>query len=253
MLDENAGKFDKEKAEGLIKLQEEFSDKTGNPCMLDVVGTTEQAMKTFISFVGDVTEKPFLIDSPSPSVRAVGAQYVKEVGLEERAVYNSLMPESKAEEFESVKQSGLRSSILLAYKGMLMTSEARVKAIKDLLPKVEEAGINKPLVDTCVLDVPSLAVGCRAILDLKAATGFPCGCGAHNAISTWAGFKKRMGAEAFTPCAVSVNTMPIVLGADFVLYGPLEDCKYVFPAVNAINMAQKYLARMKEQVAFPIV
>jgi len=250
MVNEQTGEFDREEAERLINLQQEFSDKTGNPCMLDVVGPTEVAIKKLISFVSELTETPFLIDSPSVKVKSAGVRYAKEVGLEKRVVYNSLMPESKPEEFEAIKASGVESSILLAYKRGIMTSEARVNAIKTLLPKVEEAGITKPLLDTFVIDIPSISMACRAMLDLKRELGLPCGCGAHNAISTWVGLKERMGAQAVKSCKVAVNIAPVVLGADFILYGPIEDCKYVFPSVYAINTSYKYLNKIKEQLEF---
>ena len=248
VIDEKTGDLNKEEAEKLIRLQEEVSDKTGNPCMLDVVGSTGEAIRKFISFVADVTEMPILIDSPSIEVRIAGANYVSEVGLEKRVIYNSLMLESKTEEFQAIKENRVESAILLAYEKAVMTSEARVKAIRELLPKVKEAGVTKPLLDTFVIDIPSLSMACRAMLDLKRELGLPCGCGAHNAISTWLGLKKRMGAQAVRPCAVTVNVTPVVLGADFILYGPIEDCKYVFPSVYAINTAYKYLYKTKEQL-----
>ena len=248
VIDEKTGDLNKEEAEKLIRLQEEVSDKTGNPCMLDVVGSTGEAIRKFISFVADVTEMPILIDSPSAKVRIAGAKYASEVGLKKRVIYNSLMLESKTEEFQAIKENRVESAILLAYKRAIMTSEARVKTIKDLLPKVEEAGATKLLLDTFVIDIPSLSMACRAMLDLKRELGLPSGCGAHNAISTWLGLKKRMGAQAVRPCAVTVNVTPVVLGADFILYGPIEDCKYVFPSVYAINTAYKYLYNTKEQL-----
>ena len=246
--DEKKGEVDKEKAEALIKLQEEFSDKTGNPCMLDVVGSTEEAMRRLIEFVGDVTDMPFLVDSSSVKVKVAGIKYVREIGLEKRVIYNSLTPESKQEEFEALKENKVESAIILAYKKGVMTSRARIEAIKEVLPKAEEAGITKPLLDTFVLDIPSLSFACRAMLNLKQELGFPCGCGAHNAISTWIGFKERMGTHAVKSCAVTVNVIPIVLGADFILYGPIEDCKYVFPSVYTVNTSYKYLYKMGEQL-----
>jgi len=248
VTDEKTGDIDRKDAEKFIRLQEEFSDRTGNPCMLDVVGSTKEAMEKFISFVADVAEAPILIDSPSLDVKVGGVRYAREVGLEKRVVYNSLMSESKLEEFEAIRESGVKSAVLLAYKKAIMTSEARVKAIKELLPKAEEAGVTKPLLDTFVMDIPSLSMACRAIVDLKRDLGLPCGCGAHNAISTWPGLRKRLGAEAVKPCAVAVNVTPIALGADFILYGPIEDCRYVFPSVYAIDTSFKYLYKMKEQL-----
>mgnify|MGYP000350733871 CR=1 FL=1 len=69
VVDEKSGEIHKKEAEKLIKLQEEFSDKTGIPCMLDVVGSTKEAMQRFMDFVANVTEVPFLIDSPSVEVK----------------------------------------------------------------------------------------------------------------------------------------------------------------------------------------
>lgn len=253
LVDERTGKFHKKEAERLIKLQEEFSDKTGNPCMLDVVGSTEVAMEKFIGFVASVTDVPFLIDSPAVQVRVAGVKYAREVGLEKRVIYNSLMLKSKPEEFEALKESGVENAILLAYEKGFMTSKARVKALKELLPKAEEAGVTKPLLDTFVVDIPSLSIACRAMLDLKRDLGLPCGCGAHNAISTWVGLKERMGTQAVEPCTVTVNVTPLVLGADFILYGPIEDYKYVFPSVYAINTSYKYLHKMKEQLELDLL
>lgn len=247
VVDEKKGILHKEESEKLIKLQEEFSDKTGNPCMLDIVASTKEAMEKFISFVASVTEGTFLIDSPNVEAKVAGVKYASEVGLEKRMVYNSLMPQSKPEEFEAIKESGIESAILLAYETGVMRSKARVKATKELLPKAQEAGVARPLLDTCVIDIPSLSMACRAILNLKRELGLPCGCGAHNAISTWVGFKERMGVQAVKSCAVTVNIAPIILGADFILYGPIEDCKYVFPSTYAINTSYKYL---KERIEF---
>lgn len=248
VLDGKTGRIDRESAEELIELQEEYSNKTGIPFMLDVVASTEEAMQKFVGFVTEVTESPLLIDSPSVEAKVAGLRYMSEVGLEKRVVYNSLMLESKAGEFEAIEESGVESAVLLAYERGFMTSKARVKTLKELLPKAREAGVTKPLLDTFAIDIPSLSMACRAIVDLKRELGLPCGCGAHNAISTWVGFKERMGVQAVKSCAVTVNATPVVLGADFVLYGPIEDCKHVFPSVYAINTSYKYLCKMKEQL-----
>ena len=72
VLDENTGRIDRINAQELIRLQEEFSEKTGNPSMLDVVGSTREAMENYIDFVAEVTEMPILVDSPSVEVRIAG-------------------------------------------------------------------------------------------------------------------------------------------------------------------------------------
>ena len=246
LLDEKTGKIDKEKAEKIINLQQEFSDKTGNPHMLDVVVSSKNAIANIFNYIFDATDETILIDSGSDEVKFAAIQYARELGLERRIIYNSLTLESKLEEFKTIKESGLESAVLLAYKSGLITSINRVNIIENLLTMAEKAGITKPLIDTYVMDVPTLSLACRSMLDLKRGFGFPCGCGAHNAMSTWVGFKKRMGKQALKPCEVTVNSMPVVLGADFLLYGPIEDCEYIFPAVCAIDASYKYLYDTKE-------
>jgi tetrahydromethanopterin S-methyltransferase subunit H len=248
LTDESTGGIDREDAEKLIKLQEEFSDRTGNPSMLDVVASSKEAMERLVSFVAEVSEEQILIDSPSREAMIAGVRYAREVGLERRVVYNSLMPGSKRDEFEAIKENEIESALLLAYEKAIMTSEARVDALKRLLSRVEEGGVTKPLLDTFVIDIPSLSTACRAMLTLKEELGLPCGCGAHNAVSTWRGLKHRLGIQDVRPCTVAVNIAPVVLGADFLLYGPIEDCEHVFPAVHAIDTSYRYLYKAKDQL-----
>jgi len=241
VLDVNKGDFNREKAEELIKLQEEFSDKTGNPCMLDVIGATPEAMRKALDFTAGITETPIVMDGTSPVVRVAGLEYVKESGLSSRVVYSSLTPEFKPEEVDKIREVGVESAILLAYNIREFTTEGRVKTIKKLLPISSDAGVNKPLIDTCVLDVPSLGQACKAIFLLKDELGLPVGCGAHNAIGTWRGLKKKMGEQTLKPSVASSMAITAMVGADFILYGPIESASYVFPAVAMVDVAHSQL------------
>ncbi|MEM2455537.1 MAG: tetrahydromethanopterin S-methyltransferase subunit H, partial [Candidatus Bathyarchaeia archaeon] len=33
------------------------------------------------------------------------------------------------------------------------------------------------------------------------------------------------------------NGLPVAVGADFILYGPVSDAEYIFPAISLINAA----------------
>jgi tetrahydromethanopterin S-methyltransferase subunit H len=231
------GRFNRDEAERLIKLQEEFSDKTGLPCMLDVVLSSEKVISSVLDFIVSITESPMLLDAVSLDIRLAALNYVKETGIQNKTVYNSLNPESRAVEFERIKETGLKAAVLLAYNTRDMTTMGRVKAIEQLLPQAIENGIEKTLIDTCVLDVPTLGSAFKAILDLKNEFGNPTGCAAHNAIGTWRGLKTKMGPQAMKPCAATANALMIAAGADFVLYGPIEDAPFVFPAVAMVDAA----------------
>jgi tetrahydromethanopterin S-methyltransferase subunit H len=89
--DEMKGEFDRVEAERLIKVQEEFSEKTENPHMIDVVGSTVEAFCRYLDFVAGVTQAPILMDGITPGVRIAALDYVRDHGLTDRIVYNSLL------------------------------------------------------------------------------------------------------------------------------------------------------------------
>jgi tetrahydromethanopterin S-methyltransferase subunit H len=248
VTDEQKGEFDKNAVQTLIALQEEYSDKTKNPCMIDIVGASEDSIRKYIDYISSITETPFLIDSPSPEVKVAGARHAADVGLLERSVYNSLLPTSTQSELDTVRDLKLENAVLLAYNTGFMNSADRVETIRGLYQKATEIGVKKPIVDTFVIDVPTLSMASKAAIEIKKEMGLPCGCGAHNAISTWAGFKKRMGQQAYTPCMTVANTMPIILGADFILYGPIKSCEYVFPAASALYSSYRYMRKTGDTI-----
>ncbi len=46
-----------------------------------------------------------------------------------------------------------------------------------------------------------------------------------------------MGVQAVKPCAAVANALTIAAGADWILYGPIEDAPYTFPAVAMVDAA----------------
>jgi tetrahydromethanopterin S-methyltransferase subunit H len=238
ITNEGTSAFNKDEAEALINVQDEFSEKTGNPSMIDIVGTSSEILNKELDFVTTTTDAPVLIDSPSMDVRLEGIRHAKEVGLIERVVYNSIVPNSKPEELRALKELELKSSILLSYNpDDPFTVRARMDGARKLLSMSDQIGIDKPLIDTCVLDVPTLGVACRTLWNIKNETGFPVGAGTHNAVATWRGLKKKLGKYAVEHCTVAAAVTSVNAGADFVLYGPIEYAKSVFPAVAMVDVS----------------
>jgi tetrahydromethanopterin S-methyltransferase subunit H len=237
LKDEAKGEFDREVVEELISRQDEYSEKTGNPCMIDLVGATPEAMVKQLDFVTEATETSILVDSPSVDAKLAGSRRAAEAGFTSRIVYNSIMPGMKTKEIDGIRESGIESAILLAYRLDDFTSNGRLKTARNLVSTAKGAGIRKPLIDTCVLDVPTLGISSRALFKIKDEMGLPTGAGTHNAIETWTGLKKKMGEQAAVPSSVSAATAVVAAGADFVLYGPIEHAEYFFPALSMIDAA----------------
>ncbi|MGI9427641.1 MAG: tetrahydromethanopterin S-methyltransferase subunit H family protein [Bythopirellula sp.] len=234
-VDEDTGEYDAEEAERRIRVQDEFSELTGSPCMLDVVGATPQAIEKHLEFAAEVTQSPLLIDGTTVEVRLAGLEYVAKAGLADRVVYNSIQPGIDDEELAAIRQAGVQSAILLTYYLQDFTGKGRVQAVREMLPRLQEAGIAKLIVDTCVMDLATMGQACSAMYDVKHEFGLPVGGGVHNAVSMWKGLKKKMGKEAEKPCTASALALAVGVGADFLLYGPVEDAKFAFPVVAMVD------------------
>lgn len=235
------GEFDKKETEKQINLQQEMSDKTGLPCALDVIASTTKSMEKFLQFASEVSEAPIFMDGSTYDIRLAGLDLVSEWGLQDRIIYNSITPDFKQVELEKIRDTKIESCVILAYNSTVFSSSGRISAFKKLLPKIEEYGITKPVLDSCVIDVPSLGSACRTILEIKNELGLPIGNGSHNAISTWRGLEKKFGAEAKKPSIATAASVTAAVGGDFCLYGPLHTAPYVFPTVAMVNAAQEQL------------
>ena len=243
------GKFNESAAESLIKRQEELYDKTGNPFILDVVGLRSEALVRYVDFVSGITEAPFLVDGPSADVRIPAIKHAVEVGLRDRAIYNSLDYHVKPEEISLLKELNIRSSVLMAYNPKNVWPEGRSEILRGyegqigLLEAAEQAGIRNLLVDTAVLDVPSIGLAAKAVYLVKSECGLPTGCGPSNAVTTWEKVKKEYAPYAYPACLSGSAIINMMMYANFVLYGPIEFAEVVYPACAMTDAIVAYAAR----------
>ena len=250
VVDPVKGMFDKKEAESRINKQEEMSDKTGNPYFIDIVGQTEEALIKHIDFVAELTENPFLIDGPSPAVRIPAVKHCVEVGLGERAIYNSIDENVTEEEIEALREQGLTAAVVLAFNSLDPRPEGRVKLLKGsrgkigLLEAVSRAGVKKVLVDVAVLDPPSIGVSARTIHMVKSRFGLPTGCAPSNAVTTWKAVE-MLGGYARSTCIASSHAILPAFGANFLLYGPIRYAEMVFPACAMVDAFIGYDSRWR--------
>jgi tetrahydromethanopterin S-methyltransferase subunit H len=233
------GEFERKATEETLNMLGEMTEKTGIPTMLDVVATTPDAMKIYLQYLVDNCDFPLLIDgSDSVVVNSAGIQLAKESGFLERVILNSLTPSTSDELYQIVTETGLQNALLLAFSTSAMVSiTKRVELAENLIQKAQEAGIMNILIDTGVMDIPSLGIACKAMMILKDRYGYPVGNGAHNAISTWRGLVSKFGMKARSPALVGASLMPVVLGADFVLIGPAKYAPVVYPSIAMVDTA----------------
>ncbi len=254
--DEKEGIFDKKKAEEILRAEEEISLRTGMKRIIDVVGPFAKSFVKYIDFICEQTKSPFLIDGTTVDVRVPAVKHVGEVGLADRAVYNSIMPgvkpEDREKEVTAIKDAGVKAAILLTFNPKMSTIKGRLEVLKELLDIAKEAGIEKTIVDTTILDVPDPGPVSKTIYLVKENYGLPAGSGAHNAIDRWHERHKLEPTRYLMSTAVAFAST-IMMGADFLLYGPLKRAPETYTtcaladAYVAYSMQQEYGIRPLER------
>ena len=231
------GETDKSATENLLNMLADLTERTGLGTML--VATTSEAMEKYLQYLVDNTNFPLLIDgSDSLEVNTAGIRFAKEGGFLDRVVINSLTPDTKDELFDVVQDTGLSNALLLTFNSASMASSSkRVEEADTLIQRAQTIGVANIMIDTGVMDLPTLGIACKTQHILKSKYGYPVGSGAHNAISTWAGLVPKFGKVAKKPALVGSSLMPVSLGADFVLMGPAKDAPLVYPSVAMIDVA----------------
>ena len=230
------GEFDKKQAETLLNKVEELSEKTGNPFFVDVMGTTTEAMTRYVDFVSENTCVPFLVDSVSREAKLQTLVHIQKSALINRVVYNSLNFLSTPQELHTLKELGVKSSVVLAYDPQAPSDRIGILSgngkQQGLLHAAQQAEITNILVDTAVMKVPSIGAASKAIISIKETFGLPAGCAPANALSLWKKLNDgEFGQDARKVCLGASILFTQTMAADFVISGRIDEADAVFPAV----------------------
>jgi len=240
------GLFDREMARDLLHQEAELSIKYGNPRFIDVIGETTEALVNYIEFVAEQTSSPILVDSPSQRVRIETVKHFAHSEVMPRLIYNAIAEDHTEEELNYLRECGVKSSIILAFSTKAMKPKAKLRLLQDdLLIAAESAGIENILIDTGVLDVPSVSWASETIREIKENLGYPAGCAPANAIYTWDKIR-ALGMSAFRSAASVVLAMTQSQGADFIMYGSIKNASWVYPTVATMDALVAYGGRLND-------
>jgi len=230
--DPKKGIFDTQKSEEILKRLETLRDMTSNPFVLDIVGNTEEAFRKYIDFIAKTTDAPFQLDSISPMARMGAAKYVAEVGLQDRTIYNSIFMQTPEKELAIVKDSKIKASIILDDNQRDNSVEGKLEALDKALLSAEKAGIEKPLIDTAIPAFgPDMGSAMRVVPMIKEKHGLPVGVGTGNITTTCGWAKANFPTHVRRAVDASMNTVMVMLGANWLMYGPVELAEYIYPVI----------------------
>jgi tetrahydromethanopterin S-methyltransferase subunit H len=234
--DANQGVFDAKEAENLINKMDTLSDVTGVPFAFDIVGTTETAFGKYIDFVAKHSEAPLMLDAMSPRTRMAAAEMAKNMGLQDRCLYNSVYKGVRDAELEKLKDSGIKMSIVLADNPKDNSLEGKMQVLEEALALADKGGITKPLIDTAIPAFePSMGTAVRAIPIIKEKFGHPTGLGTGNVVTTMGWVKAHFEKQFRLGTRTATNAIMQTVGADWLMFGPAEQSDYVFPAIAIVN------------------
>ena len=236
--DKKKGIFDKARAEVLINKMEELSDMTTNPFILDVVGASVEAYQKYIEFISKVTEAPIQVDAISPRIRMETIKWASEIGLSARLINNSIYKGVKEKELQNLKDCGVKASILLCDNPNDESTQGKLDIVPQILPLADQAGIEGALIDTAM---PAWGIGVgagvRSIYLIKEQYGDrgAVGTGIGNVSDTLGWVKGNFPKDIRKATDAAQNAILPMIGADWIMFGPIEFAEFVFPTIAVID------------------
>ena len=240
LLDEKTGKIDKKLIEQELNEYSEVVEETGMQGIVDVVGAYPEALLKECEYVADIVDYPFLVDGLNDDSRIPAMEGLKEVGLLDRAILNSIDEATTEKSLTKLKEIGVKSAVLLTFGNKYIFPQKKLEFLKTILiPKAQKANIENIIVDTAVLDLPSIGINVETTRLVKTELGLPTGFAPANAIYGW-DFVKKYGDNSRCGGIASLMAYCINAGSDFVLFGPVKFAKCVIPAMALISGINSY-------------
>jgi tetrahydromethanopterin S-methyltransferase subunit H len=250
------GEVDQRRLAQVIRDLDVARSATGTPMALMVYAETPEAMRQEVRLLADITRLPLFIDSPSWQVRLEGIRTAEEAGISERVIYNTINAGTGAEELEGIKQAGVRNAVALAFHPADLGVKGKIYLLEDgggmlpdgLIQMAKGAGVENVLLDMAVLAAEQNAGSAlRALLVAKSKWGMPCGCALHNAVESYQPLARANDPKLYRQVDTAACTMPIMAGADFVMFGPAEAARRaMYAAAFADDMLCQAVADLTE-------
>ena len=240
LIDEKTGEIDKALVEKELSKFTEIVEETNMQGIIDVVGAYPEALIKECEFVADLVDYPFLVDGLNDTSRVPAMQGLKEIGLIDRAVLNSIDEATNEENLEKLLEIGVKNAVLLTFGSRYIFPHQKMKLLKEtLIPKAKKANIENIIVDTAVLDLPSIPINFETSQLVKRELGLPTGFAPANAIYGW-NYIKKYGEAPRCGAIASIMTYCACAPSDFILFGPVKFANCVIPALSLISGINSY-------------
>ena len=234
------GLFDKGLAKQWINTGVSMSEETGHPLIIQAFGRTALAMENHISWLAENYEGPFMFESVNMNARKRGIEYCNEVGLQDRAIYNSINLAMRDEEKDALNNSSLKMGVVLGWSPKATSLAERMETIKTMIAEGNKLGLTKYLIDPATLPVGAgFGLEYRTALAVKAELGLPTCLAPHNAPAAWKFIRQPAyeNESVFLSTVIASNIAAQLFATDCIMYGSMIRTKEVFIATALIGNA----------------
>jgi tetrahydromethanopterin S-methyltransferase subunit H len=237
ILVDRKGNFDRQKAREMIKKQEELSSSTGLPAMVAMVANTPEEARIYIDFYLETTSMPFGIDMWVADKRAKATEYIAQLGVQDKFLYNSITPWDKdiRGQVDKLLDLGIRHVVVQAFDDADQTPSGRLRSLEHILSQGADR-FETVIVDTSVMNLPATSLSLHANRLIKEKTGLPCGGAYSNGTHMWKEAKEIWGLDGFRAMDAVAQGMSSALWSDFNFYGPIVTAPRIFPAVATAHI-----------------
>src|SRR5512140_724851 len=237
IVQDRKGNFDRQQAVQIIRKQEELTKVTGVPGMVAMVANSPEEAKIYIDFFLETTDMPFGIDMWVAEQRAKATEYVAQLGVQDKFLYNSITPWDKdiKGQVARLKDLGIKHVVIQAFDDQDQSPAGRLKSLESILAQGADS-FESVIVDTSVMNMPSTSFSLVANRMIKEKHGLPCGGAYSNGTHMWKECKEAWGLDGFKAMDAVVQGMSSALWSDFNFYGPIVTAPRIFPAVAAAHI-----------------
>ncbi|MFX1572536.1 MAG: hypothetical protein ACFFB0_07295 [Promethearchaeota archaeon] len=240
LLNEKTGEIDKNLTEQELNKFTDIIEDTKLQGVIDVIGSYPDALIKQCEFIADNVEYPFLVDGLNDSSRIPAMKGLSEIGLLDRAILNSIDENTNDESIEKLNEIGVKNAVLLTFGNRYIFPKTKLKFLEEtLIPKVKKANIENYIVDTAVLDLPSISINFETTRLVKTKFGIPTGFAPANAIYGW-NYVKKFGESARCGAIASIMAYCASAPSDFILFGPIKFVNCIAPAISLICGVNSY-------------
>ncbi len=236
--DRSARSFNRARAADLIKRQEQLSEETGIPALVDLEARTADEMKAYLDFYLGVSDAPFAIDMWNAKARMEVARHIASLGIQDKVLYNSLthFDNNLADSATELKGLGFRHVVVQTYQKAAMLPEETLKSLDEMLTIIGPDTFDSVLVDTASVNLPAIAFSCLASRLVKERFGLPAGCCPTAGTFSWKKARALWGEEGLKVIDVAEHALSSLMWNDFLFCGPIARAPRMFPALAATEM-----------------